>query len=202
MAPHYVISSEGIDALSRIFPTIKAICTLHTSVDIEEEAYEYGPNEEHPPIYMLPRLSSGYNFTEEIKMIIVSDINGPCVFSHLIHADDVYDPYRSRGKSWPGLKADFELMMRLVRTNYPWLRPVNVYDGYRAMSEYDDQAVDFKIDDNIITVNTNSPGLIFKVRFEGKEIKKVTGGTILYNYKFTDEAVIRTDSPTVVVELR
>lgn len=202
VAPHNVISSEGIDALSRIFPSIKAICTLHTSVDIEEEAYEYGYNEEYPLIYMLPRLSSGYNFTEEIKMSIVSGINGPGLFSHFVHADDVYDPYRSKNKSWPELKEEFGKMMTFVRTNYPWLRPMNVYDGYRAMSEYDEQAVDFKIDGNVITVNTNSPGLIFKVRFEGKQITKVTGGTILYNYNSIDEAVIQSDSPNVVVELR
>lgn len=202
VAPHNVISSEGIDALSRIFPTIKAICTLHTSSDVEEEAYEYGPNEEYPNIYMLPRLTSGYNFNEESKLGIISGINGPGIFSHFIHADDVYDPYRSKNKNWDELKAEFDRMMTFVRTNYPWLRPMNVYDGYRAMSEYDEQAVDFKIDNNIITVNTNSPGLIFKVRFEGRQIQKVTGGTVLYNYKSIDEAVIRSDSPNIIVELR
>ncbi|MBI9100625.1 MAG: DUF2194 domain-containing protein, partial [Spirochaetaceae bacterium] len=202
VAPHNVISSAGIEALSRIFPSIKAMCTLHTSEDIEEEAYEFGINEEFPHIYMLPRLSSGYFLTELVKVNIVSGINGPGLFSHFIHADDVYDPYRGKGKSWEELKADFDSMMSFVRTNYPWLRPMNVYDGFRAMEHYDSQAVDFKIEDNIIRVNTNSPGLIFKVRFEGKQIKRVTGGTILYSYKSIDEAVIQSDSPDITIELR
>ena len=202
VAPHNVISSDGIAALNEIFPTIEAICTLHTSTDIEEEAYEFGPNEEFPQVYMLPRLSSGYNFTEVNKMSIVSSINGPGVFSHFIHADDIYDPYRSQNKSWEGLKSDLNDMMSFVRTNYPWLRPMNVYNGFRAMEHYDTQAADFQINGNTVRVNTNSPGLIFKVRFEGKRIKRVTGGTILYSYKAIDEVVIRSDEANVTVELQ
>ena len=202
VAPHNVISTEGIAAINKNFPTIEAICTLHTSSELEEEAYEYGRNKDFPEIYMLPRLSSGYNFTDDNKMSIVSGITGPGLFSHFTHADDIYDPYRSMNKSWPELKADFDEMISFVRTNYPWLRPMNVYDGFQAMETYDSQAVNFRINGNTVHVNTNSPGLIFRMRFDGKRVKSITGGTILYSYNSIDEIVVQSDKPDIIIDLQ
>jgi hypothetical protein len=201
VAPHNVISREGIEVLHKYFPTIKAVCTLNIGEN-REEAYEFGTNPDIPEIYMLPRLTSGYHFTEEAKTNLISGIIGPGLFSHFIHADDVYDPNRGQGKDWDALKEDFNKLLSYVRTNYPWLRPMNVYDGYRAMSEYDSQTIDFKVDGNRVNVSTNSPGVMFRVRFNGKRIKNVTNGTILYSYKSIDEAVIRADGRDVSIELQ
>lgn len=201
VAPHNVISKEGIEVLHKYFPTIKAVCTLHTGEN-PEEAYEFGFHPDFPEVYMLPRITSGYHFTEEIKKNLISGIIGPGLFSHFIHADDIYDPLRGMGKSWEELKTEFNEMFSFVRTNYPWLRPMNVYDGFRAMSEYDSQTIDFEVDGNNVAVSTNSPGVMFRVRFEGKRIKRVTNGTILYNYRTIDEAVIRSDGREVSIELQ
>ncbi|MBB6480592.1 DUF2194 domain-containing protein [Spirochaeta isovalerica] len=202
VAPHNVISPEGIKVLHEVFPSIKAVCTLHTSSETPEEAYEYGPNPDFPDVYMLPRLTSGFNLTEEIKMGILSGVSGPGLFIHFIHADDVYDPYRSLGNDWNGLKEEFDKLMTFVRSNHPYLRPMNVYDGFRAMQHFDSQAVDFRIDGDTVKVSTNSSGLIFRVRHEGKSVGSVRGGTVLYSYKNIDETVIRTDGTEVEIRLR
>jgi len=201
VAPHNVISSEGIEVLHKYFPTIKAVCTLHTGTN-PEEAYEFGYHPEFPEVYMLPRLTSGYHFTEEQKRNLISGVTGPGLWSHFIHADDIFDPMRGLGKDWNGLKEELGEIISFVRTNYPWLRPMNVYDGYRAMSEYDSQTIDFRVNGNRVDVSTNSPGVMFRVRFEGKSIKKVTNGTVLYSYKSVDEAVIRADGREVSIELQ
>jgi len=201
VAPHNVISKEGIEALQKYFPTIKAVCTLHVG-DNPEEAYEFGYHPDFPEVYMLPRITSGYHFNTETKKNLISGVLGPGVFSHFIHADDIYDPHRGQGKDWPALKQELSDIISFVRTNYPWLRPMNVYDGYRAMSEYDSQAVDFQIEGNSVHVSTNSPGVMFRVRFDGKRIKRVTNGTILYSYKAVDEVVIRADGREVSIELQ
>jgi hypothetical protein len=93
-------------------------------------------------------------------------------------------------------------MLGFVRKNYPWLRPMNAYDGYRAMEEFDDIGTDFKFSGDDLLVQTGAPGLIFRMRFEGKKIKSITGGTLLYTYKSMDAAVIQADSPEVRVEFR
>ncbi len=201
VAPHNVISSEGIGVLHKVFPSIKAICTLYAS-DEEEEAYEFGPNPDHPEVYMLPRMSSGYHYSDETKRNTVSGIIGPGLWSHFTHADDIFDPSRGMGKDWAALKGDFNQLFSFVRINYPWLRPLNVYEGFRAMQEYDNSAVAFYNSGNRIIVNTNNPGLIVRIRFEGRQIKKIEGGTLLYSYKSIDEAVIRTDETNLIIELK
>jgi hypothetical protein len=202
VAPHNVISAEGIKVLHEVFPSIEAVCTLHTSSTTPEEAYEFGPNENYPEVYMLPRLTSGFNLTEETKIGILSGVNGPGLFIHFVHPDDVYDPYRSLGNDWDGLKEEFEDLMSFVRINYPWLRPMNVYDGFRAMQHYDSQTADFRISGDNVTVRTNSSGLIFRIRHEGKTVGSVSGGKVLYSYKNIDETVIQAEGAEVDIRLR
>ncbi len=201
VAPHNIISPDGVAVLHKVFPTIKSISTLRAGED-ESEIHDFGPHPDFPEIYMMPRMTSGYLFTPLTKTGAVSGIVGPGLWSHFIHGDDVFDPYRSQGKSWEDLKTEFSSMLGFIRTNYPWLRPMNAYDGYRAMEEFDDIGTDFKLSDGDLLVQTGAPGLIFRMRFNGKKIKSITGGTLLYSYKSMDAAVIQAEAPEVRVEFR
>jgi len=201
VAPHNIISSDGIEVLHKVFPSIVSISTVRSG-EGEEEALDFGPNPDFPEIYMMPRITSGYLFTSEIKSSALSGIVGPGLWSHFIHGDDVFDPYRSQGKSWEELKTEFNSMLEFVRTNYPWLRPVNAYDGYLAMKKFDDTGVEFRFIGKDLVVNTSESGLIFRTRFNGKKIKSISGGTLLYSYKSMDAAVIQADGPEVRVEFR
>ncbi len=201
VAPHNIISTDGVEVLHKVFPTIKSISTLRAG-EGEGETHDFGPHPDFPEIYMMPRMTSGYLFTAEIKAGAVSGIVGPGLWSHFIHGDDVFDTHRSQGKSWEDLKAEFSSMIGFVRKNYPWLRPMNAYDGYRAMMAFDDIGVSFKIVHDNLIVNSSGNGLIFRIRFEGKIIKSITGGTLLYSYKSMDAAVVQADGPEVRVEFR
>ena len=201
VAPHNIISTDGIEVLHKVFPSIKSISTVRSG-EGEERALDFGPNPDFPEIYMMPRMTSGYRFTSEIKSTTVSGIVGPGLWSHFIHPDDLFDPFRSDNKIWDKLKDDFGTMISFVRTNYPWLRPLNAYDGYLAMKKFDDTGVEFSFIEKNLVVNTSETGLIFRTRFNGKKIKNITGGTLLYSYKSMDAAVIQADSSEVRVEFR
>ena len=201
VAPHNIISKDGLEVLHKVFPTIKSVSTLRAG-EGEGETHDFGPYPDFPDIYMMPRMTSGYLFTSENKSSAISGIVGPGLWSHFIHPDDLFDPYRSQGKSWDEIKEEFTSMFRFIRTSYPWLRPVNAYDGYRAMMEFDDTGVDFRFTGDDLVVNSSKAGLIFRMRFEGKKIKSITGGTLLYSYKSMDAAVIQADGPEVRVVFR
>ena len=201
VAPHNIISTDGIEVLHKVFPSIKAVSTVRAG-EGEEVALDFGPNPNFPEIYMMPRITSGYLFTSEIKSTAVSGIVGPGLWSHFIHADDIFDTYRSQGKNWQELKTEFNTMIGFIRTNYPWLKPVNAYDGYLAMKKFDDTGVEFRFIGKDLVVNTSESGLIFRTRFNGKKIKSITGGTLLYSYMSMDAAVIKADSAEVRVEFR
>ncbi|MCD6397682.1 MAG: DUF2194 domain-containing protein, partial [Spirochaetaceae bacterium] len=201
VAPHNIISTDGIEVLHKVFPSIKAVSTVRAG-EGEEKALDFGPNPDVPEVYMMPRITSGYLFTSETKSTAVSGIVGPGLWSHFIHADDIFDTNRSNGKGWEGLKAEFNTMVGFIRSNYPWLRPVNAYDGYLAMKKFDGTGVEFRFIGNDLVVNTSETGIIFRTRFNGKKIKSITGGTLLYSYKSMDAAVIKADSAEVRVEFR
>ncbi len=201
VAPHNIISKDGLEVLHKVFPSIKSVSTLRAG-EGEGETHDFGPYPDLPDIYMMPRMTSGYLLTSEIKSGIVSGIAGPGLWSHFVHPDDLFDPFRSNEKRWEELKGEFNSMFGFVRTNYPWLRPRNAYDGYRAMMEFDDTGVDFRFIGDDLVVNTSASGLIFRMRFDGKKIKSITGGTLLYSYKSMDAAVIQAEEPEVRVEFR
>lgn len=198
VAPHNIISQDGIKALHSVFPTIKSISTLRAG-EGEGEVYDFGPNREFPDIYMMPRLTSGYIFNETLKADLVSGVLGPGVWSHFIHPDDVFDQHRSEGKDWNGLKDDFEKMITFVKTNYPWLTAVNATDGYRDMRDYDEKGVDFSIDGRTVIIKVREPGILLRLRYNGKRIVSVKGGEVVYSYKNTDAAVIKAVNSEVVV---
>ena len=147
---------------------------------------------------MMPRMTSGYIFNETARGDIVSGILGPGLWSHFIHPDDIFDQHRSEGKDWAGLKADFENMITFVKKNYPWLKPVNATDGYRAMRKYDEIGVDFSREGNTVKIRVQEPGIYFRLRFNGKRILSVKGGTVVYSYRNTDAAVIQAEGSEII----
>lgn len=198
VAPHNIISQDGIKALHHVFPTIKAVSTLRSG-EGEGEVFDYGPNKEFPEIYMMPRMTSGYILDSAMKADIFSGILGPGLWSHFIHADDVFDKNRSQGRDWPELKSGFERMIAFVKTNYPWLTALNATNGYRAMRTFDEKSADYEENGNILTIKVREPGIVFRIRYHGKKFISVSGGKILYVYKNIDAAVVEATSAEINV---
>jgi len=198
VAPHNIISQDGIRALHHVFPTIRSISTLRSG-EGKGDVYDFGPNPEFPEIYMMPRLTSGYILDETLKSDIVSGVLGPGLWSHFIHPDDIFDQNRSGGRDWAGLKKGLEEMMTFVKTNYPWLEAVDATDGYRRMRTFDEIGVDYGLDGGVLKLKVREPGVLFRLRFNGKRIRSVSGGKVVYTYRNVDAAVIKSEKPEVVV---
>ncbi len=201
VAPHNIISQDGIEALHHAFPTIKAISTLRSG-EGKGDAYDYGPNREFPDIYMMPRMTSGYIFDPTVKADIISGILGPGLWSHFIHADDIFDTNRSQGKNWPELKSSFEKMITYIKTNYPWLTALNATDGYRALRTFDEKGADYGVQGSVLSIKVREPGIAFRIRYTGKNLVSVTGGKLLYRYRNVDAAVVEATSAEIVVTVK
>ncbi len=198
VAPHNIISQDGIRALHHVFPTIKAVSTVRSG-EGKGEVYDFGRNKEFPDIYMMPRITSGYIFDPGIKADIISGILGPGLWSHFIHADDIFDKNRSQGKDWAGLKKSFEQMIAFIKTNYPWLTALNATNGYRAMRTFDEKSIDIQQDGKVLNVKAREPGVVIRIRYQGKILLSVTGGKVLYTYKNVDAAVVEIRSSEAVL---
>jgi hypothetical protein len=200
VAPHNIISEEGIKTLIKVFPTIKVISTVRAGAE-GETPFDFGYHPTIPGVYMLPRTSCGCLFTPQEKQNIIASITGPGLWSHFIHPDDANDPIRSGGKSWEKMLEEFEEKIQFVQYHYPWLTYVPVIEGYRLMQQYDESAAEFQYKDKQLTIKT-TPGLVFRIRLNGKTVKDIEGAEILYEYKTKSPGaiVIKAVSPEIDIE--
>ncbi len=180
VAPNNIISEDGAVALHKVFPSIKIISALHWGIG-EERYTPIGPHPILPEVYYLPRITYGYQDTRIIRELVVSGMNGPGIFSHFIHPDDVYDPYRSDGKDWPQLKREFQQVLDYVRVHYPWLSWLSIRDAHKRLLEYDNVRCTFTWQNQTLTV-TAQPGILFRVRPNNYRLTALEGAKIIYSY--------------------
>jgi hypothetical protein len=147
--PSNVLSMEGRQALKNVLPDLKIISSVYNE-DPSNKAYvqEY---RRHPDgLLELPRVSSGYSYSDEDKWSIFNAISSIGVYSHFIHPDDVLDPYRAQHKTWEDLYLEFDGMMADIHEKYSWLRPMTASEGGSALENYLDSQIVFKKDKNKI----------------------------------------------------
>ena len=194
VAPNNYISPEGIDAVYDVFPSINVIGTMNIGGGNQTDS-EFGEDPDRPGLYYLPRVSYGYFLNDFLELSISSAITGYGVWTHFIHADDIYDPYRSGGMSWDELLQEFHKTVRFVRRHYPWLEYVTVEKAGKIMKEYDEMQAEFRWNSETKTLTVASgPGFRFRVRrnIDGKNGKQasVEGGTVLYRYQNTPYIIV------------
>lgn len=194
VAVNNIISEDGVIALHRVFPSIKIISALHWGIG-EERYTPIGPHPVLPEVYYLPRITYGYQNKAIIRELTVSGMNGPGIFSHFVHPDDVYDPYRSDGKNWQQLKREFQEILEYVKAHYPWLQWLSIRDAYTRLLEYDNAPSTFTWKDQTLTVATQ-PGIRFRVRPNNYRLSALEGAKILYSYKNMPYLVLEATAKT------
>ena len=193
VAPHNVISQEAIGVLHSVLPSIQSLSMLRSGTD--EETYTvFGRHPALPELYYLPRTSSGYPFTNEVRQLTVAAITGAGIWSHFIHAVDVFDPHRSLGKEWPELKSDLTRMIDFVQHHYPWLEHFNTRDASRFLRKFDATGVEIRQDSNTVHIDS-SPGIKFRLRLNQSEVKSLQGAKIIYRYSKMNAVVLEITEP-------
>jgi hypothetical protein len=121
--PSNVLSPEGREALKQGLPSLAVISSLYEE-DLEGNAYSQEFEIAQDGIIELPRLTSGYAETPDVRWVIANGITMHGIFSHFIHPDDLLDEQRSGDRSWEQLYREFSGMVSRLETEYPWLRPM------------------------------------------------------------------------------
>jgi len=190
VAPQDIISDEGIRTLHEVFPSIKTVSTVRTGGK-EETSTEFGPSPIVPGIYYIPRVSSGYLFTPYIRQIISSSVAGPGIWTHFIHPDDLFDPSRSKGKSWEELYSGLENMFAFVKKHYPWLRFVKIREAYKVLQALDQAPVTIEPRGKTLHIQA-PPGIYIRIRTNQYELEDADQAKIIYQYKHMPVIIILT----------
>jgi hypothetical protein len=199
IAPNNIISEKGIAAVHSVFPSIKVMSFLRSGMG-EETRSEFGPHPRFPDVYLIPRTSSGYPFTPAVRQLTVAAASGAGIWAHFIHADDIFDRYRSRGMSWTELKGEFASMLDFVDQHYPWLRFVTIREAHRTLENQDAIGVEYRwLAGNRLEIRTTSPGLPVRIRMNGYRLRRTEGAKILYSYRQMPAAVLEMEGTLAVL---
>ena len=200
VAPNNIISEEGIAALHSVFPSLRIISALRSGLD-EETHTEFDPHPKYPDLYYIPRVTSGYRFTPEVKQLIAASVSGAGLWTHFIHADDIFDPNRSLGMNWERLKKDFKKMFDFTARHYPWLRFVSIREAFRILQEIDSTGFEFRWEGDRLVINS-SPGRMLRIRLNNNQIKDIEGAKVIYEYKRMPALILETTASKteVIVE--
>ncbi|MBN2735590.1 MAG: DUF2194 domain-containing protein [Spirochaetales bacterium] len=191
VAVNNIISEEGVAAIKNEFPSIKIISALRWGV--EEETYTtIGPHPIMPETYYLPRITFGYQISNSTRTLMASGVSGPGLISHFIHPDDVFDPFRSKGKSWKALLAEFENIIQFQQKHYPWMTWLSIRDIYHRLIAQDDSLLNIRYDQDRILIE-GTVGQLLRIRTNGKSVKALNGLDILYEYK---------NHPTLIAKIK
>jgi len=153
--PSNILSEEGRRAITGANPDLGIISSVYLTNlegDVYNQEFELGDD----GILEIPRLTSGYEKTEENMWLIYNGANMPGVFSHFIHPDDVLDPVRSHGKSWAELHKEFESMVKEVSKKYSWLRGFTISSAGQEIIKYLDCMPIIDYSDDSIDIYTKN----------------------------------------------
>jgi hypothetical protein len=200
IAPNNIISETGITAVHNVFPSIKVMSFLRSGLG-EETRSEFGPHARHKDVYLIPRTSSGYPFTPAVRQLTVAAASGAGIWAHFIHADDIFDPNRSRGLSWAELKSEFADMIDFVNKHYPWLRFVTIREAHRTLESHDAIGAEYRwLEGNRLEIRTTSPGLPVRIRMNGYRLRSSKGAKVLYSYRQMPAVVLEMEGTLAVLE--
>ncbi|MCJ8342487.1 MAG: DUF2194 domain-containing protein [Cetobacterium sp.] len=180
VAPSNLLSKTGKKALVDIFKNLKVLCgVFYGEKKLGVLLQEVGRDPDFPNIYSLPRMSSGFLYTDINMWHIYNSIGAYGYVSHFIHPDDILDKKRAEGKSWEKLKIEFKKIFSTIDSNYSVLKPETQSEMTYDYSIIENLDIDYEIKDNIVYINIKNYKGKFDSHFriKGKKIKKIIGGT-------------------------
>lgn len=189
--PSNIITEEGINALQAASKDIKIISSVYSS-DASSDGYSQELEATDNGTINLPRMTSGYEFTDDVKWSILNSANLNGYVSHFVHPDDVLDSVRSANKSWKDLSSEFGNMNNFVFTNYEWLNATTASEAAKQLVSYQNTKVSYeKTKDYINIYCDNFTGPIYFIFRTTKEIghtedcdvNKIDGNTYLVKAK-------------------
>ncbi|MGG3887670.1 DUF2194 domain-containing protein [Metabacillus fastidiosus] len=166
--PSNRIDEVGKAALHNAIPSINTISSLYLTDDIE---YTTVQEFEKAGVFLhLPRITSGYHYTNKMEWIIANGVTSLGVFSHFIHPDDVLDEQRSSNKKWSELGKEYDQLLHHTYTNYPWLQSMVAKEASNKLANYLAADIYIKEKDNrvFITIDRFAGEMNFLFRTKKK----------------------------------
>ena len=192
-APYGELSLAGIRALTSAFPRLLSIGTSVATPRM-------GRFERVEGVYVMPASSEGYLFGNTLRRRMSSAVLGEGVWIHALDADDVLDPGKTSGRTWPDLLKELDRMYAFARRHYPWLRFGTMDEIRRELERLDEMGAEVRVGEEGVAIRAE-PGVLVRLRTSSR-IARIEGAEEVYRYDRADCVVIRMREYTARVTLR
>ena len=199
--PSNILSDGGQAFLIREYPQIRSISGSY----FEEEDLDFYCTQEFDVgengVVDQPRVISGCDLSDFMKLAALSELNLHYVNSHFTHPDDALDPERGAELGWEELKARFTGYLDWLYTAAPNIRDFTGSEMAAAVQRFAGVTVatETKGDTFEIRLGNFADEAWLMVRFNDAEPQTVEGGAL---EQLTDTLyLLRADQPDVTVTL-
>ena len=201
--PLNIYDSTGVAMLHQVFPSIQQIGALYLGKFEKGQFREFGPEPWNKNLYVIPRNTSGYIFTDFFRRSMISLLNCNGVWAHFIHPDDVYpngeryseeelEKEHIASLSWygeprkDGLYYQLKNWLEFARKNYPYLRYLKRCDALPVLKMFDCTEVGATCQKNILNLETNVVPSYFAVFLgEKNELEGILGCKVVHQHQTT-----------------
>ena len=137
--PGNMLSEEGKNAIENSISSVEIISSSYLGGEefVVEEPFTY-----------LPRITSGYEYTNENKWGLANSITSVGVFSHVITPGEVL----SSNESWAFLSKSYSRMLQDVQAGFPWLRSMTTSAAAEQLETYTNTDVYIEETENSLDV--------------------------------------------------
>ncbi len=176
--PSDCLSEAGRKILIETLPNIKVIASLYLP-DAEEDSYTQEFEVREDGIVETPRITSGYEVDDFMKLIAYNELNFHYVQSHFIHPDDVLDEERGAQIGWKELSTKFEYYLAWIHTSAPNIRNVTGSQMGEAVKVFKALSMKKKWNDHELTIKLGgfSKEAYFMLRLNVKELERIEGAS-------------------------
>lgn len=177
---------DHIRQLKQVFPEITSVCSLFSMGEEERGEYrEFGAEPWENSLLCLPRETYGYFQKPETRMMMLSQIAAMGVWTHFMHADDVYDTPANSGdprycrnpdaRNWrapnkdglAGLYHAFDDWITQVKELFGWMEFVTTSSAEKRFQAHVENNAAVFTSDNRVEIHCSADSLFYIRTGEG-----------------------------------
>ena len=187
--PNNVIDAAGKKALVAGFPSIRAIFRVYQGGDEEkfegDLGDEFGQDPDVPALFNAPRFSDGYHRDEADVFKIVAGVMSHGLVNHFIHPDDVFDPERSKRRSWEQLMVSLDQILDLFDRLLPGAHRLSPKSFITPLKDFINTKVTMLSENNGLRIFREGRGrnCYFLFARDASGTPKIEGGKVLSTYE-------------------
>lgn len=125
----YVPPNDWIDPTARtvlgeVMPELQVVASVFYANE-DETPQDFGPDPDVRGLVGLPRTWAGSFLDGDAMLGMVNGVLLQAVSTHFVHPDDILDPARNHGRTWPEMRAAFLSAHDEIARRFPFLRPMD-----------------------------------------------------------------------------